>query len=312
MENIVFRQVQPLHLSVSMVTVAELSPNCGVDDVINDKIMNIGRAVPVHSVSIQHSVGNMFFRKLCLFPFLPPLKVKTKLYNSEMSDLFLEVQIQNISSSTVFIQNVSLGLSEMYTGKELNTINQAGEDECTFGTRTFLQSMDRCQYLYHLQIKQEFLEKYGVIRGLTKMGKLDIVWKRNLGEVTMLQTIQLDREAPGYENMKLSFETIPDTVILEEPFNITCKITNYSDRKMKLVLEMYHTDSIHWCGSSGRYLGKLVATSSLCITMTLLSLKMGLQSVSGMQITDKLLKTTYVCDDVAKVYVICSIVKMKS
>lgn len=251
----------------------------------------------------------MFFRKLCLFPFLPPLEVKTKFYNSEMSDLFLEVQIQNISSSTVFIKKVSVEPSEMYTGAELNTVNQAGEDECTFGTRTFLQSMEGRQYLYHFQTKKEFLEKFGIIRGLTKMGKLDIVWKRNLGEMAMLQTIQLEREAPSYGNMMLSLETIPDTVILEEPFHITCKITNCSNRKMKLVLKMCDTDSIRWCGSSGRNLGKLSPSSSFHFTLALLSLKMGLQSVSGIRITDKLLKKTYVCDDVAKVCVIPSILK---
>ena len=86
----------------------------------------------------------------------------------EMSDLFLEIQIQNISSSTVFIQKVSLKPSEMYTGAELNTVYQAGEDECTFGTRTFLQSMEGRQYLYHLQLKQKISEKAATIRGLAK------------------------------------------------------------------------------------------------------------------------------------------------
>lgn len=254
----------------------------------------------------------MFLRKLCLFSFLPPFEVKTKFYNSEMSDFFLEVQIQNISSSTVFIQKVSLEPSEMYTGAELNTVNQAGEDECTFGTRTFLQSMEGRQYLYHLQLKQEFSENAATTRGLAEMGRLDIVWKRNLGEMAILQTTHLEREAPGYGNMRLSLETIPDTVILEKPFHITCKIKNHSDRKMKLVLKMCDTDSIRWCGSSGRYLGRLSPSSTLSFTLTLLSLQLGLQSVSGIRITDKLLKKTYVCDDVAKVCVIPSMVKMKS
>ncbi|XP_010986048.1 trafficking protein particle complex subunit 13 [Camelus dromedarius] len=253
----------------------------------------------------------MFLKKLCIFSFFPPLEVKTKFYNSEMNDLFLEVQIQNTSSSTVFIQKVSLEPSEMYTGVELNTVNQAGEDECPFGTRTFLQSLEGRQYLYHLQLKQEFSDESGAIRGLTEMGKLDIVWKRNLGEMAMLQTIQLEREAPGYGNMRLSLETIPDTVILEEPFCITCKITNHSNRKMKLVLKMCDTDSIRWCGSSGRYLGKLPPSSTLSFTLTLLHLQLGLQSVSGIRITDKLLKKTYAFDDVAKVCVIPSMVGRK-
>lgn len=144
------------------------------------------------------------------------------------------------------------------------------------------------------------------------MGKLDIVWKRNLGEMAMLQTIKIEREAPGYGNMRLSLETVPDTVILEVPFHITCKITNHSDWKMKFVLKMCDTDSICWCGDSGRYLGKLPLSSMLNFTLTLLSLQLGLQSVSGIQITDKLLKKIYICDDVAKVFVILSIVKMRS
>lgn len=33
-------------------------------------------------------------------------------------------------------------------------------------------------------------------------------------------------QAPGYGDVRLSLETIPDTVNLEEPFDITCKVTN--------------------------------------------------------------------------------------
>lgn len=33
-------------------------------------------------------------------------------------------------------------------------------------------------------------------------------------------------QAPGYGDIRLSLETIPDTVNLEEPFDIICKITN--------------------------------------------------------------------------------------
>lgn len=253
----------------------------------------------------------MFLRKLCFFSLFSPLEVKTKFHNSEMNDLFLEVQIKNTSSSDVFIQKVSLEPPEMYITAELNNVNWAGEDECTFGTRTFLKSMEQRQYLYHFQIKQEFSEKSGAIKGLTEMGKLDITWKRNLGEMAMLHTIQLEKEFPRYGNMSISLETIPGTVILEEPFHITCKITNQSDRKMILGLKMCDTDSIRWCGSSRRYLGELPPSSSLCFTLTLMTLKMGLQSISRFKITDKLLKKTYVCDDVAKVYVMSSIVKMK-
>lgn len=47
---------QPLHISVSMVTVVELESNGCIDDVIHDKVINIRRDEPVSSVSTQHSV----------------------------------------------------------------------------------------------------------------------------------------------------------------------------------------------------------------------------------------------------------------
>ena len=155
------------------------------------------------------------------------------------------------------------------------------------------------------------------------MGKLDIVWKINLGEMAMLETIELFffffflrqlnlKETPGYRNLRLSLETIPDTVVLEEPFHSTCKITNYSDRKLKLVLRMCDTDSIRWCDSSERYLGKLPPGSTLRFTLILLSLQLGLQTISDIQITEKLLKHCCVCDDLAKVCVIPPMVKMRS
>ena len=48
------------------------------------------------SVSIQQWGGNMFLRKLCLFLFFSPIEVKTKVYDSEMSDLFFQNHIQNL------------------------------------------------------------------------------------------------------------------------------------------------------------------------------------------------------------------------
>ncbi|XP_056370434.1 trafficking protein particle complex subunit 13, partial [Oenanthe melanoleuca] len=228
----------------------------------------------------------------------------------QTDEVFLEAQIQNITTSPMFMEKVSLEPSMMYNVAELNTVDTAGESESTFGARTYLQPMDTRQYLYCLKPKQEFAEKAGVIKGVTVIGKLDIVWKTNLGERGRLQTSQLQRMAPGYGDVRLSLETIPDTVNLEEPFDITCKITNCSsERTMDLVLEMCNTNSIHWCGVSGRQLGKLHPSSSLHLALTLLSSVQGLQSVSGLRLTDTFLKRTYEYDDIAQVCVVSSEIK---
>ncbi|KAK1345220.1 hypothetical protein QTO34_013930 [Cnephaeus nilssonii] len=305
---------QRLNLSASNAAVAELKPDCCIDDVIHHEVKEIGTHILVCAVSYTTQGGEkMYFRKFFKFQVLKPLDVKTKFYNAETDEVFLEAQIQNITTSPMFMEKVSLEPSIMYNVAELNSVNQAGECVTTFGSRTYLQPMDTRQYLYCLKPKKEFAEKAGIIKGVTVIGKLDIVWKTNLGERGRLQTSQLQRMAPGYGDVRLSLEAIPDTVILEEPFHITCKITNCSsERTMDLVLEMCNTNSIHWCGISGRQLGKLHPSSSLCLALTLLSSVQGLQSVSGLRLTDTFLKRTYEYDDIAQVCVVSSATKVES
>ncbi|XP_063310144.1 trafficking protein particle complex subunit 13 isoform X4 [Pelobates fuscus] len=298
---------QRLNLSASTAVVAELKPDSCIDDVIHHEVKEIGTHILVCAVSYTTQAGEkMYFRKFFKFQVLKPLDVKTKFYNAETDEVFLEAQIQNITTSPMFMEKVSLEPSMMYNVSELNTVYRDSDRSSTFGTKTYLQPLDTRQYLYCLKPKPEFAEKAGIIKGVTVIGKLDIVWKTNLGEKGRLQTSQLQRMAPGYGDVRLSIETIPDTVNLEEPFEIMCKITNCSERTMDLILEMCNTNAIHWCGVSGRQLGKLHPSSSLHLTLTLLSSVQGLQSVSGLRLTDTFLKRTYEYDDIAQVCVVSS------
>uniref|UniRef100_A0A3B4AWS1 Trafficking protein particle complex subunit 13 n=1 Tax=Periophthalmus magnuspinnatus TaxID=409849 RepID=A0A3B4AWS1_9GOBI len=299
---------QRLNLSASNSTVAELKPECCIDDVIHHEVKEIGTHL-VCAVSYTTQYGEkLYFRKFFKFQVLKPLDVKTKFYNAESDlssvtdEVFLEAQIQNITTSPMFMEKVSLEPSIMYNVTELNTVTN-DDHESTFGKMSYLQPMDTRQYLYCLKPKPEYAEKAGVIKGVTVIGKLDIVWKTNLGERGRLQTSQLQRMAPGYGDIRLSMEMIPDTVNLEEPFDIICKVTN-CERTMDLVLEMCNTRTIHWCGISGRQLGKLSPGASLSLPLALLTSAQGLQSISGLRLTDTFLKRTYEYDDVAQVCVV--------
>uniref|UniRef100_A0A4W4FES3 Trafficking protein particle complex subunit 13 n=1 Tax=Electrophorus electricus TaxID=8005 RepID=A0A4W4FES3_ELEEL len=309
---------QRLNLSASNSAVAELRPECCIDDVIHHEVKEIGTHILVCAVSYTTQSGDkLYFRKFFKFQVLKPLDVKTKFYNAEVStdEVFLEAQIQNITTSPMFMEKVSLEPSMMYNVTELNTVTLGEGSESTFGKMAYLQPMDTRQYLYCLKPKPEFAEKAGVIKGVTVIGKLDIVWKTNLGERGRLQTSQLQRMAPGYGDVRLSLELIPDTVSLEEPFDIICKITNCSERTMDLVLEMCNTRSVHWCGVSGRQLGKLSPSASLSIPLKLLSSSVqsfeeyigsyDFSHISGLRLTDTFLKRTYEYDDIAQVCVVC-------
>uniref|UniRef100_A0A8C8CJQ9 Trafficking protein particle complex subunit 13 n=1 Tax=Oncorhynchus tshawytscha TaxID=74940 RepID=A0A8C8CJQ9_ONCTS len=289
---------QRLNLSASNNAVTELKPESCVDDVIHHEVKEIGTHILVCAVSYTTQAGEkLYFRKFFKF---------------QTDEVFLEAQIQNITTSSMFMEKVSLEPSMMYSVAELNTVETEDEGTSTFGKMSYLQPMDTRQYLYCLKPKPEFAEKAGIIKGVTVIGKLDIVWKTNLGERGRLQTSQLQRMAPGYGDVRLSLEMIPDTVNLEEPFDITCKITNCSERTMDLVLEMCNTCSIHWCGVSGRQLGKVSPSASLALPLKLLSSVQGLQSISGLRLTDTFLKRTYEYDDVAQVCVVCPYMSRES
>ena len=62
-----------------------------------------------------------------------------------------------------------------------------------FGKVDYLNPMDTRQYLYCLSPKPELYKDNKVLKGVTNIGKLDIVWKTNLGEKGRLQTSQLQR-----------------------------------------------------------------------------------------------------------------------
>ncbi|TRY92588.1 hypothetical protein DNTS_020502 [Danionella cerebrum] len=310
---------QRLNLSASNSAVSELKPECCIDDVIHHEVKEIGTHILVCAVSYTTQTGEkLYFRKFFKFQVLKPLDVKTKFYNAESDlssvtdEVFLEAQIQNITTSPMFMEKVSLEPSMMYNVTELNNVASADESMSTFGKMSYLQPLDTRQYLYCLKPKPEHAEKAGVIKGVTVIGKLDIVWKTNLGERGRLQTSQLQRMAPGYGDVRLSLEFIPDTVNLEEPFDITCKITNCSERTMDLLLEMCNTRSVHWCGVSGRQLGKLSPSSSLSIPLKLLCSVQGLQLISGLRLTDTFLKRTYEYDDIAHVLVVCPFISPES
>lgn len=125
---------QRLNLSASNAAVAELKPDCCIDDVIHHEVKEIGTHILVCAVSYTTQGGEkMYFRKFFKFQVLKPLDVKTKFYNAESDlssvtdEVFLEAQIQNITTSPMFMEKVSLEPSIMYNVAELNSVNQDGE-----------------------------------------------------------------------------------------------------------------------------------------------------------------------------------------
>lgn len=62
-----------------------------------------------------------------------------------------------------------------------------------FGKTTLLQPQAVSQFLYCLTPNEKIMADLKLLSGATNVGKLDIVWRGNLGEKGRLQTSQLQR-----------------------------------------------------------------------------------------------------------------------
>ncbi|XP_052686089.1 trafficking protein particle complex subunit 13-like [Crassostrea angulata] len=284
----------------------ELGPDQSIDDVIHHEVKELGTHILVCAVSYTtNNYEKMAFRKFFKFQVLKPLDVKTKFYNAESDEVYLEAQIQNITPGPIYMDHVSLEPSSQYLCTPLNNAEGKDQKEMVFGKVNYLNPMDIRQYLYCLVPKPEVIKQNKVMKGVTDIGKIDIVWKTNLGERGRLQTSQLQRVAPGYGDIKVTLEETPDSVVLESSFNFICRITNCCERTMDLTLTLQNNQpsGLLWTGISGRQLGKLAPKENLDLRLTLIATIPGLQTISGLRITDNFLKRTYEHDELASVFI---------
>jgi len=75
----------------------------------------------------------------------------------------------------------------------VTTLNTNDEEESIYGNVNLLDTGCSRQYLYCLKPQSSLLKDPKMMQNATNIGKLDIVWRSNLGERGRLQTSQLQR-----------------------------------------------------------------------------------------------------------------------
>lgn len=75
----------------------------------------------------------------------------------------------------------------------VTTLNTNNEEESVYGRVNLLDTGCSRQYLYCLKPQLSLLKDPKMMQNATNIGKLDIVWRSNLGERGRLQTSQLQR-----------------------------------------------------------------------------------------------------------------------
>jgi len=285
-------------------TRSEFAPGSTVDHVLNHEVKELGTHILVCEVTYNSAASSekLNFRKFFKFQVMKPLDVKTKFYNAESDEVFLEAQVQNITNGTISIEKVALEPSHNFTVTSLNCASSEG----VFGGGSCLQSQDSWQYLFCLQPRPDQTNNNKNIKAVTNIGKLDIVWRSALCDRGRLQTSQLQRLAPNLGDIKLSFISVPSLALINTPVPLTVRISNNCERtvELDLILDNPHTRHLTWTGVCERALGLVEPGGSLETDLEVVLHDTGLQTVSGIKLVDGLLQRTYNFNDQSQVYVV--------
>lgn len=288
----------PLPCSVQDVTIE--STKCD-GQVISHEVKEIGQHILICSVNYKTLSGeNMYFRKFFKFPVSKPIDVKTKFYSAEDNanqDVYLEAQIENTSNSNMFLERVELDPSQHYKVTSISHEDEFPE------IGKLLKPKDVRQFLFCLS-PIDVNNTLGY-KDLTSIGKLDMSWRTSMGEKGRLQTSALQRIAPGYGDVRLSVEKTPACVDVQKPFEVACRLYNCSERALDLQLRLEQPTNRHlvFCSPSGVSLGQLPPSQFVDFNLNVFPVAVGIQSISGIRITDTFTKRIYEHDDIAQIFV---------
>lgn len=98
------------------------------------------------------------------------------------------------------------------------------------------------------------------------------------------------------------------TVKIGSSFNFTCRITNASERSMEIMLNL-NTKLKFDCGYTGStefMVGSIESGKFKDIILTVCPVKLGLVTITDLQLTDLFVKRTYEFEDFVHVFVVDS------
>jgi len=280
-----------------------LAPGSTIDQVLHHEVKELGTHILVCEVTyVSHFGDKMNFRKFFKFQVMKPLDVKTKFYNAESDEVFLEAQVQNITQSTITIDRVTLEPSHTFTVTSLKA--EPSSDQGVVARGLCLQIQDSWQYLFCLRPRPEQNNKN--LKLVTNIGKLDIVWRTGLCDRGRLQTSQLQRLPPNTGEVRLTFLHAPSYALLNSPLPLLLKLENNCDRTVELDLSLKPEGGgkLSWGGVVEKSLGLLEPGGCTEVLVEVVFHCTGLQTLQGINCTDTLLKRSYCFNDQCQLYVL--------
>ncbi|TPP60461.1 hypothetical protein FGIG_08622 [Fasciola gigantica] len=200
----------------------------------------------------QSGLETYTFQRLYRFTVIKPLDVKKKFSLVDLDGtVFMEAQVQNLTTAPIFLERVAFEPSPHLTVVDLNVTDRNQQ----FPLKTMpacLRPEDVRQFLFRLTPTASLLQLH-TVKSITSdasrttsaplrpmgpqpsqpiqqppisAGRLDITWRETMGERGRLQTSSLKYEIPNTADIQVKPIEIPSTVTVEKPFEIRIELSN--------------------------------------------------------------------------------------
>jgi len=261
------------------------------------------------------------FKRFYKFQVHNPIAVKTKVNSLSDGRIFFEAQIQNTSQNRMYLERVSFEPHDSYHCKDLNYVVQdkspylnepkktnnnsnstttiQKKKKSIFGSSNILLANNVRQYLF-------MLEQIPGISPLNKLGKLDIQWRTNFGEIGHLQTSTLSRKIPPIEYLHVKVTSIqPDIIRIEQPFQCTIELTNNSPSDMNVQFSLSKNDynSSILCKGKCMKSVKVESQKSQSFTIQFIPIVSGLHSLGSFKLVDIISGLSKELDHLTDIYI---------
>lgn len=231
-----------------------------------------------------------------------PLSVRTKV-RVVKGTTFLEACLENHTKSNLYMDQVEFEPAHNWSSTLLKPDDHHSEDNSLtrelFKTPILVKSGGGIHnYLYELKSSAQGRPQVKV-EGSNFLGKLQIVWRTNLGEPGRLQTQQILGNPIVRKDIELQALELPSVIILEKPFAVRLNLTNQTEKVLgPFQVWLSESDSLDEKavmvnGLQMMSLEQVEALGSLEFQLNLVATKHGIQKVTGITVFDIQEKKTH-------------------
>uniref|UniRef100_A0A5K3FJQ5 Ig-like domain-containing protein n=1 Tax=Mesocestoides corti TaxID=53468 RepID=A0A5K3FJQ5_MESCO len=175
------------------------------------------------------------FMKNFKFMVEKPFDFKQTSVATSTSDVYVEAQIENLMPYAIMMERISWEVGPHIKVTDMNTLTDwtRSKPNHVRGSNiqnVFMAPRDVWRLLYRTQPPIQG------VPGDLKLGNLDITWRSAMGERGHLQTFPCPFNAPRFSDVSVRAIQLPTRVAVGDPFQVTCEVTNRSNRSLDLLL----------------------------------------------------------------------------